>query len=304
MANRLKLILPKIISPTQSAFVPGHLITDNVLVAYETLHAMHIRRKGKKGALALKLDVSKAYEKVEWSFLKGMMIKLGFPEVWVDRVMRCVSTPSFSVRIYGKAYGNVILSRGLRQGDPLSPYLFLICVEGFTSLFAKAELDGKLHGVAVCRNAPCITNLLFANDSLICQANKDEVQVVSDTLQLYADASGQCINLEKSSAYFSSNVSVEQKEWIIDKLKVKVVERFDSYLRLPTLIGWRKYDSFAFLKERVWKKIQDWKGKLLSKGGKEILIKAVAQSIPTYMMGVFQLPEKLCDELDAMCAKF
>ena len=146
-----------------------------MLIAYETLHSMHIRRKGKKGALALKLDVSKAYDRVEWSFLKGMMIKLGFPEVWVDRVMRCVSTPSFSVQINGKAYGNVIPSRGLRQGDPLSPYLFLICAEGFTSLLAKVELDGKLHGVAVCRNAPCITNLLFANDSLICQANKDEV---------------------------------------------------------------------------------------------------------------------------------
>ena len=72
--------------------------------------------RGKKGALALQLDVSKAYDRVEWSFLKGMMIKLGFPEVWVDKVMRCVSTPSFSVRINGKAYGNVIPSRGLRQG--------------------------------------------------------------------------------------------------------------------------------------------------------------------------------------------
>ena len=138
------------------------------------------------------------------------MIKLGFLEVWVDRVRRCVSTPSFSVRINGKAYGNVIPSRGLCQGDPLSPYLFLICAKGFTSLLAKAELDGRLHGVAVCRTAPQITNLLFAEDSLIfCQANKDEVQVVSDTLQLYAEASGQCINLEISSAYFSSNVSVE-----------------------------------------------------------------------------------------------
>ena len=122
------------------------------------------------------MDVSKAYDRVEWSFLKGMMIKLDFPEVWVDRVMRCVSTPSFSIQINGKVYGNVIPFRGLRQGDPLSPYLSLICAEGFTSLLAKAKLDGKLHGVAVCRNAPCITNLLFANDSLIfCQANKDEV---------------------------------------------------------------------------------------------------------------------------------
>ena len=89
LANRLKLILPQLISPTQSAFVPWHLIIDNVLVAYETLHAMHIR---KKGALALKLDVSKAYDRVEWGFLKGMMIKLGFPEVWVERVMSCLYT--------------------------------------------------------------------------------------------------------------------------------------------------------------------------------------------------------------------
>ena len=130
------------------------------------------------------------------------------------------------------------------------------------------------------------------------------MQVVFDTLQLYAKASGQCINLEKSFAYFSSNVSGEQKAWIIDKLKVKEVEKFDAYLGLPTLIGRRKYDTFAFIKERVRKKMQGWKGKLLSRVGKEVLIKVVAQSILMYSMGVFQLPEKLCDELDTMCARF
>ena len=89
----------------------------------------------------------------------------------MDRVMKCVSTPSFSVGIDGKAYRNVIPSRGLRQGNPLSSFFFFffffICAKGFTSLLAKVELDGRLHGVAVCRNAPCITNLLFADDSLI-----------------------------------------------------------------------------------------------------------------------------------------
>lgn len=116
MANRLKQILPQLISSTQRAFVPGRLITDNVLVAYETLHTMHCRKKGRKGALALKLDISKAYDRVEWAFLEKIMHKLGFPEVWIGRVMSCISTSSFSVRINGKAYGNIIPTRGLRQG--------------------------------------------------------------------------------------------------------------------------------------------------------------------------------------------
>ena len=94
MANRLKQILPNLITPTQSAFVPDRLITDNVLVAYETLHSMHCRKKGKKGALALKLDISKAYDRVEWAFLEKIMHKLGFPEAWIETSgylnMRCI----------------------------------------------------------------------------------------------------------------------------------------------------------------------------------------------------------------------
>ena len=305
LANRLKQILPNIISPTQSAFVLGHLITDNVLVAYETLHTMHGRKKGKRGSLVLKLDISKAYDWVEWSFLKGIMIRMGFLEVWVDRVMCCVTTPTYSILINGKTYGNITPSRGLRQEDPLSPYLFLLCTEGFTSLLLKAEMEKRIQGVSICREAPRITNLLFADDSLIfCQTKQCEVQVISKILQVYAKASGQCINLEKSSVFFSSNTPSDQKDWIKESLGVKEVDRFESYLGLPTLEGRAKYHSFAFLKDRAWKKLQGWKGKMLSKAGKEVLIKAVAQYIPTYSMGVFQLPKKLCEELDAMCTKF
>ena len=136
------------------------------------------------------------------------------------------------------------------------------------------------------------------------QASRDEGETIAEILQTYERASGQSINLEKSSVYFSSNTSERQKGQILEALGVQEVDRFESYLSLPSLIGRAKYSTFSYLKDKIWKKLQGWKGMLLSRAGKEILIKAVAQSIPTYTMSVFQMPLKLCDELDALCAKF
>ena len=145
-----------------------------------------------------------------------------------------------------------------------------------------------MHGVSICRNAPKITNLLFADDSLIfSRASSAEIHAIVEILQVYATASGQCINLEESSLYFSNNTTDRQKQEILVTIGVKEVSRFESYLGLPTLIGRAKYHTFSFIKNRVWKKLQGWKGMLLSRAGKEVLIKAVAQAIPTYTMSVF-----------------
>ena len=100
---------------------------------------------------------------------------------------------------------------------------------------------------------------------------------------MYASASRQCINLEKSSVYFSGNTLIEQKNWIKNSLGVKEVDRFETYLGLSTLVGQAKYHSFTYIKDREWKKLQGWKGKMLSRVGKEVLIKVVAQSILTQM---------------------
>ena len=112
---------------------------------------MHSRKKGKKWTLALKLDIGKAYDRVKWHFLQGIVEKIGFPAMWIERVMSGVTTPSFSILVNGKSYGMIHPSQGIRQGDPLSLYLFLLCVEGFTTLLAKAELEGRIRGVSVCR---------------------------------------------------------------------------------------------------------------------------------------------------------
>jgi hypothetical protein len=134
LANRLKVILPCIIYESQSAFISGWLITDNIIAAYETMHTMQTRLWGKTGYMGIKLDMSKAYDRVEWSFLEAVMSKLGFAPMWIKMIMACVKSVSYSVAVNGNVVGKICPSRGLRQGDPISPYLFILCAEAFSSL--------------------------------------------------------------------------------------------------------------------------------------------------------------------------
>ena len=138
LANRLKVTLPHLITENQSVFLSERLITDNVLVAFEVMHYLEHKRDGKDCYMAVKLDMSKAYNRVKWGFIEKVMERMGFHERWIALVMHCISTISYSILMNGVAYGSIIPTRGLRQGDPLSLYLFLLCADGLSSLINNA----------------------------------------------------------------------------------------------------------------------------------------------------------------------
>ena len=230
LANRLKKVLPQVISETQSAFVPGRLISDNILIAFETLHHMHQMRQGQQGYMALKLDMSKAYDRVEWVFLERIMLTMGFHRKWVDLMMGCVRSVSYSVLINGEPRGYFYPSRGLRQGDPISPYLFLFCAEGLHTLLTRATVSRQLQGLSISRGGPKLTYLFFADDSvLFCRATLMECNTIIEILRKYERASGQQLNQDKTTLFFSTSTAAETQEEIKVALQLPVITQYETY---------------------------------------------------------------------------
>jgi hypothetical protein len=168
-----------------------------------------------------------------------------------------------------------------------------------------AEQERRLTGLPITRGGTRINHLFFADDSLLfCRANVLEWNRIQEVLEVYEQASGQKLNRDKTSIFFSKNTKREVKEILLSAVGVHVTTRFEKYLGLLTLIGRSRISSFSSIKGRIWECMNGWKEKFLSQAGKEVLLKAVVQAIPTYTMSVFQLPKILCKDINSMMSKF
>lgn len=173
------------------------------------------------------------------------------------------SSVTYTVLINGQAYGKITPERGIRKGDPLSPFLFILCAEALVHVMNKAELEGNITGMRLTKNCPSIQHLLFADDSLfLCQATLKECTNFLHYLQLYGKASGQEINFHKSSITFGADIDPVMRRLLAERLKIENEGGAGTYLGLPECFSGSKQKLLAFIGEKLGKRLNGWYAKM------------------------------------------
>jgi hypothetical protein len=219
--------------------------------------------------------------------------------------MECVTTVRYSVRFNNIALDVFTPLCGIRQGDPLSLYLFLFVADVLSRLLQQQVRQQKLHELHICRRAPDISHLLFVDDTLLfMKATKDQATVITKTLRWYEQYTGQLINPSKCSMVFGSLCSVEHHEKVVSILNVPHTVAEEKYLGFPTPDSRMGKGKFKTTKERLVKRFSNWAERHMSAGAKEVPIKLIAQAIPTYAMGIFKLLAGTCEEMTQLIRRF
>ena len=240
----------------------------------------------------MKMDMEKAFDRMEWSFLLAILEKLGFNPIWLSWIGICISFTSFSILLNGSPFGFFSFGRGLRQGDPLSPFLFILGFEVFSRLMSKEERNGCLKRLRIARNCPPIHHLLFTDDLLIFgKASISKTASIKSCLDKYCRWSSQSINASKSSIRFNKCTNPTTSKNISNIIPYPLNTNTSLYLGLPIMLGNSKKKAFQGIIDKVLSRIEGWRVKTLSQAGILVLIKSVAAALPSYALSSFLLPK-------------
>jgi hypothetical protein len=303
LVNRLKTVLGKIISETQNALVKGRQITDSVLIGNKCIDS---RLWSRLPGLLLKLDLEKAYDHVNWEFLLHILQKCGFGEKWRDWIGFCISSVRYSMLVNDEPAGFFSSSRGIRQGDPLSPLLFVIIMEALSRMLMESEARGLVAGFSVGsvhNSGLSISHLLFANDTLIfCDADVEQLCNLRCLFFCFEAASGLKINLSKSEII--SIGEVQDIGLLASIFGCWVVGLCMKYLGLRLGAHCKATTIWNGVLETTERRLAGWKRCLLSKGGRLTLIKSTLSKILTYMLSLFPIPSSVANRLERLQRNF
>ncbi|PWA47507.1 RNA-directed DNA polymerase, eukaryota [Artemisia annua] len=301
LANRLAMVIDSIVSPEQSAFIKGGHILDGPMMLSEIIaHFKVTRRK----LMVFKVDFEKAYDSLSWNFLFEVMNKIGFTVNWIAWVKAALTSSRASVLINEAPTEEFDVQRGLRQGDPLSPFLFVLAMEGFHVGISEACRAGVFQGVSVGSSNIRISHLLYADDAiLLCDWGVQNARRIIQMLRVFQLASGLKINLTKSKL-IGIGVDYIEVHQIAEMIGCSASHLPFIYLGVPVGCNMNRINSWKPMIDKVTKKLSSWKAKLLSIGGRLTLLKSVVGSLAIYYMSIYKVPATVLKLLESLRARF
>jgi hypothetical protein len=253
------------------------------------------KSKKKSGDMVFKLDLEKAYDRVNWSFLKDTLVKFNFPSKVISLIMFGISASSNTILWNGRKTEAFSPARGLRQGDPLSPYLFVLCMERLGAMISKSVRDGTWKPMQICKDGTKLSHLFFADDVLLfTKATVTQAQVVKEVLDQFCSMSGLKVSFEKSKFCTSTGVCRQLRDRISGSSQIQATNRFNKYLGFKMFYGRVSRQDFSDIYDRISSKLASWKSRLLNKPGRVVLANAIISSLPSYRMQTHWFPQTLC----------
>lgn len=301
LTARLGSMMPSVISKAHAAFVPGQNIHNHILQAYELIKGYS--RRGGTPRIMMQLDLQKAYDMVDWTALETIMKELGLPGKFITWIMNIVTTVSYVFNINGEISNDMFARRGIRQGDPISPLLFVFIMEYFNRLMEQLQLNPNFNHHAKCEKLG-ITHLTFADDVLLFyKGDTVSMEMMIRTVTEFSNTTGLVINPTKCRIYFSGINSV-------DKASFQSVAPFCEgqlpfrYLGVPLTDKKLNIKYYLPLIDKVLARVNHWTSRLLTAAGRLQLVRCTISAVVQFWMQCLPLPKSVINKIDSICRRF
>lgn len=300
LSNRLKAVLPSVISQAQSAFLPGRLLAENVLLATDLVKGYSSSNSESKAML--KVDIKKAFDSIRWDFILGILKAIYVPDIFINWISQCISTASFSVSINGASGGFFNSTKGIRQGDPISPYLFVLAMEGLTRLLQSRYVSGSI-GYHPRTSELKITHLMFADDVMIFfDGRGDSLHGITECLDDFASWSSLVMNRNKTELYHAGMDPSETSELAAYGFPTGTLPV--RYLGFPLMSRKLRISEYEPLINKIISRFQSWAVKALSFAGRLQLIASVIYGTVNFWMSTLILPKGCLKRIESLCSRF